>query len=676
MTNQEITRQIFWGIPLVARIIFYCVAAASVGVSVYGFHRKYKLWRLGRSGEQIQNLRGRIIFLLNQVVLHRTIMRRKVAGISHLLIFVGFCVLFIGTVIVTLEYDTPLHFFYGTFYLLYKETLDIVGLIFLTGLAIAACRRYTMRPKSLFKRDVDSSVDAAYLLVILAAILITGYLTEGTRLAVLQPSWSSWSPIGSLVGHFLLAFNLSASRIQQVHFAIWWTHALLVLSFIASIPSTGFRHIFVSPLQVLLKSGRAKGALSTPFTLPEIAQLSSEREFHPGARTTQEFSWRQRLSFDACTSCGRCDDNCPALAAGTALSPKSLILKLRKQMENEATDGQKLLGSAISRDEIMACTTCRACMEHCPVSIEHVDIIVDVRRSLVDEWKLDEPMQKTLNNIATQYNPWGFPYVERATWAKRLPPSITERATTPAAAEVLYWVGCAASYDERANRVAVSFLRLLAAAGVQYALLGSEEKCNGELARRFGEEGLFQKLAEDNIKVLRRHQVRQIVATCPHCFNTLKNEYPRFGADFTVSDHATFLDQLISSGKLRSPHAGPEKSITYHDPCYLGRHNDVYETPRSVLTRIPGLRVTEMERNREKSFCCGAGGANYWYEVPRVEKCETIRLREAQGTKADTLAVACPFCLAMFTEAARKANVAEQFQVADVAEILAEHLPE
>jgi Fe-S oxidoreductase len=313
-------------------------------------------------------------------------------------------------------------------------------------------------------------------------------------------------------------------------------------------------------------------------------------------------------------------------------------------------------------------------MEHCPVSIEHIDVIVDLRRHLVDTSALTEPMQKTLGNLALHYNPWGFPFRDRTMWMNRLPPSLRiKRIKDVPDAEVLYWVGCAASYDERAQLVVRSFLTLLDAAGVKYGVLGEEEKCNGEVARRFGEEGLFQTLAQENIHTLKQHQVKKIVATCPHCFNTLKNEYPSFGGEFAVMDHNSFLSELITSGRLRIQ-GGEKRVVTYHDPCYLGRHNDVYEPPRSVLASIAGLQVIEMERNRERGFCCGAGGANYWYEVPRADKCENIRLEEARQTQAQTLGVACPFCLAMFTEAAAKKKLQGEFPVKDVAEILAESL--
>jgi Fe-S oxidoreductase len=348
-------------------------------------------------------------------------------------------------------------------------------------------------------------------------------------------------------------------------------------------------------------------------------------------------------------------------------------------MRNEATDKQELLATTISHDEIMACRTCRACMEHCPVSIEHVDSIVDLRRHLVDTGRISEPAQKTLRNIASEYNPWGLPYSERAAWMKQIPRAIADKMVPPGEAEVLYWVGCAASYDERASKVAIAFLSLLVKGEVKCSVLGAEEKCNGELARRIGEEGLFQTLVQQNIETLNRHKVKKVVTTCPHCFNTLKNEYPKFGADILVQDHSSVLDEYLRQKKLTTFKVeGKEKTskITYHDPCYLGRYNDVYDSPRSVLKQIENIEVSEMKRHRDKSFCCGAGGANYWYEVSHKAKCENIRLNEARATNADMLAVACPFCLAMFTEAARRENVLDEFAIQDVAEILANRLDE
>ena len=670
----EITREIFWNVPAVSRGLFYAASIIATAIFFYGFFRRYQLWRVGKAGEKVDNVGGRVAFLLAQILAHRNLLRCRLPGVFHLLIFWSFIALFIGTVIIFIEYDTPLHFFYGNFFLLYELSLDIFGILFLIGLGLAAFRRYRMRPRNLEKPGTDPPLSGLYLLVMLFLLVLTGYLIEGARIAVMQPPWRGWSPVGSLVGSLFHFLGMGEGSIRTFHFFSWWSHAFLVFGFIASIPFSGFRHLFVSPLQILLRSGKPKGALSTPFTLAGLEAFPSESELRVGARTTQDFSWMQRLSFDACTSCGRCDDNCPALATGTALSPKSLILKLRAQMANTSRDASDLFATSISPDEVWACTTCRACMEHCPVSIEHIDAIVDMRRHLVDSSALNEPMQKTLNNLVTHYNPWGFPFRDRAAWMNRLPsPLRVKRIQDVADAEILYWVGCAASYDERANMVARSFLTLLDAAGVKYGVLGEEEKCNGEVARRFGEEGLFQQLAQENIRTLKQHQMKKIVATCPHCFNTLKNEYPHLGGEFVVVDHNSFLSDLITSGRLRI-RGGEKRIVTYHDPCYLGRHNGVYEPPRSALTAIASLEVVEMERNRERGFCCGAGGANYWYEVPRTEKCENIRLEEARQTQAQTLGVACPFCLAMFTEAAAKRKLQGELPVKDVAEILAESL--
>lgn len=668
----EVTREVFWNVPAGSRAGFYVLSALAVGISVYGFYRRYRLWRIGKPGERLDNVGGRIAFLCAQVFAHRSLLRQRLAGMFHLLIFWSFVALFMGTIIIFIEYDTPLHFFYGNFFLFYELTLDTFGALFLIGLGLAAFRRYGLRPMNLEKSGTDALFGGLYPLAALFLLVLTGYLIEGARLAVTQPPWRGWSPVGSLVGGLLHFVGMEEEGIRMLHFLSWWVHSFLVFCFIASIPFSRFRHLFISPLQILLRSGRSKGALSTPFTLADLDALPTGTEFRPGAGTTKDFSWTQRLSFDACTSCGRCDDVCPALISGTVLSPKSLILKLRAQMADDTSDTSDLFATSISQDEVRACTTCRACMEHCPVSIEHIDVIVEMRRRLVDVSALSEPMQKTLNNLLTHFNPWGFPFRDRTAWMNSLSFKANRVKDVPDA-EVLYWVGCAASYDERAQMVARSFLTLLNAADVKYGVLGEEEKCNGEVARRFGEEGLFQQLAQENIRTLNRYQVKTIVTTCPHCFNTIKNEYPSFGGKFAVVDHNSFLSELLTSGRLRIK-GGEKKRVTYHDPCYLGRHNDVYEPPRSVLASVESLTVVEMERNRERGFCCGAGGANYWYEVPRSEKCADIRLKEARQTQATTLGVACPFCLGMFTEAVIGKKLQEKFTVKDVAEILAESL--
>lgn len=670
------TREIFWNIPPDARVAFYLVAAASVGICLWGLYGRYRLWRLGTAGESLNDLAGRLRFVVARVLSHRPLLRKRLPGVFHMLMFWSFVALFIGTTIIAIEYDTPLHFFHGTFFLLYEMTLDVAGVAFLLGVGMAAWRRSVIRPIHLEKPDTDpeSSGFGKHLLIALSLILVTGYVIEGARLAVQQPPWRIWSPAGWMVANTLLAAGAGENGLRVTHFAAWWIHSFLVFGFIASIPSSGFRHIFFSPLQMLLRSGRPKGALSTPYRLEEL-ETASPPVARFGAGSARDFSWRQRLSLDACTSCGRCDDSCPALASGTALSPKSLVLKLRRQMENPESDAANLFASAVSREEVWACTTCRACMEECPVSIEHIDLIVDLRRNLVDTSDLDEASQKTLSNLATQFNPWGFPAQDRAAWISRLPLTAKVRQIGEVPdAEVLYWVGCAASYDDRANAVARSFLGLLDSAGVKCGVLGREERCTGELARRFGEEGLFQELARENIRVLKRHKVKKIVTTCPHCLNTLRNEYPALGGNFVVTDHSSLLAELLRSGRLKPEVRGPA-TVTYHDPCYLGRHNDIYQEPRSVLQALEGIEVVEMGRTRERAFCCGAGGANYWHEVPRVEKCENLRLEEAKGTGASVLGVACPFCLSMFAEAAKRKQFAgQELVVKDVAEILAERM--
>ncbi|HEY3233058.1 MAG TPA: (Fe-S)-binding protein, partial [Roseiflexaceae bacterium] len=500
-----------------------------------------------------------------------------------------------------------------------------------------------------------------------------------------------------------------------LHIFFWLTHALVTFLFIASIPFTTFKHIFYTPINTFFRDLEPKGAL---MPIPKLEAEIEKDEPALGVATLADFTWKQRLDFDACMQCGRCQSKCPATAAGTELSPKFLITKMADLMRGEPilmndgsiktiadlTDGgQELSQSSVVRrqlqrttdngqrtietlplyehglfteNELWSCTTCRACMEECPAMIEHVDQIVDLRRNLtMIQSEVPGGVKRVLEGIERAGNPWRLPQRERAAWAAGLDvPTLAEKEEV----DVLYWVGCAPSYDERSKRVARAMVQLFKRADVDFAILGEEETCTGDPARRMGEELLYQQQAQTNVETMGQYKFKKIVTTCAHCFNTIKNEYPQFGGragvDYQVIHHTDFLAQLIAEGRL-TPTVSVDERVAYHDPCYIGRYNDIYDAPRNVLGSIPGLQLVEApDWNRERAMCCGGGGGNVWMEGWGKKNVNVIRLEQIRKAEPQTLAVACPYCMVMFEDATKNTGVDETLARKDVAELLLQSL--
>ena len=597
------------------------------------------------------------------VLAQRKVMKKKYPGLMHLLIYLGFIVLFIGTLLVFLDYDIWTTFFHqqflvGNFYLVYEASLDAFGLVAIAGLLFAIFRRSVTKPSNL-----PNSRGDVFIFSILLVILITGYIMEGIRLAVDNPPWGSWSFVGYRVALFLQASF--GKEVVNVYPALWWFHAILAFTAFATIPYTKLFHLITSPLNALFADPRPIGQLSTPFDLRQLLE-SGNFDVKIGAAAINDFSWREKLSFDSCTSCGRCSNACPATAAGTPLSPMHVILKLRNTMLAEPDS--PVTGSVIGQEELWACTTCRACVHECPVLINHIDAIVDMRRHLIGEGKLDRAKRDLLNNLNNSGNPYGLSASDRLNWAKDLDIKTVQEQPE---FDILYWVGCSGSYDPRNQSVSRAMIKILHAANVRFSVLGNEEKCNCEVARRLGEEGRFQQSALELIQLFERYKVKKILTQCPHCFNTFKNEYPQFGASFQTVHHTQFISDLIQSGWLKLG-KGAEQIVTFHDPCYLGRYNSVYDPPRSLLSSLGPVTIREMHRHREDSFCCGAGGANFWYKVEQKKRINQIRFEEARETKSNILATACPFCTSMFEDASVSLGSTDAPKVRDIAELIAD----
>ena len=598
----------------------------------------------------------------------RKLLQRLVPGLMHAFIFWGFLVLFptifIALVAIvdrepSLPAGSPLGWLESQGW--YALLVDVFVVLVLAGVATAFFIRKVQRPR----RFVGSHLGEADLILALIAGIVTSLLLwHASLIAVgLNPWPAEWSPVSNAVSN---AFG-EGSATDTLERVFVWAHVLIILGFLAYLPHSKHLHIATAAINVFFGSTRAHGRLE-----PLDFESEDEGALRFGAGTVADLTWKQMLDAMSCTECGRCQDVCPAYATGKALSPKLLIMGIRDQLFAEgpvALEGGEvsaLVPNAVTDDVVWDCVTCGACVHECPVSIEHVDHIVDLRRHLVMvESRLPGDTETMLRDVERGSNPWGKPQTERAAWSEGLGVRVLEPGDP--APEVLYWVGCAASFDERARASAVSTAKLLLAAGLDVAILGPRESCTGDPARRAGNEYLFQSFAQANVATLEDAGVTKIVASCPHCFNTLANEYPDFGGRYEVLHHSELLAELVREGRL-APAAG-NATITYHDSCYLARHNDVLAAPRELVGRIG--RPLEMARSGKRTFCCGAGGAHMWMEE-RGSQINEERAREAAATGADTLAVACPFCTVMLDDGVRQTG--SDLRVADVSTLLVEAL--
>lgn len=669
------------------------------------------------------------------------------AGLAHNLIFAGFAVLLLRTLVLWGRGFVP---DFNLFVLgpegflglplgdIYSFLKDVFALLVLLGSAVFIYYRTVAKQKRMAQ-----GLEGLVILGIIVVMMVSDIFYDGAatvlnhRLQAICAAGDEWcgaartivaplaapsgevawhlypEPAGSFAATLLAGFsNASLVVISHVGF---WAHASLVLVFLNVLPHSKHFHIITAVPNVFLTDIGPKGRLplvaKDTEAIMELVEKASEEDDMGVARVgysrIEHFSWKDILDFYTCTECGRCTDNCPAALTGKKLSPKQLTLDLRdhlysredeflalggdlprwtpekssevaddapnEEASSSAYQAQTLLPEIIDPDVLWACTTCRACEEQCPVMISYVDKIVQMRRQqVVIKGEFPAELNKPLEGMEVNGNPWNLSRMDRANWAEGLGVSM---AKDKPEAEVLFWVGCAASYDDRAKRVARNTVQLLKAAGVDFAILGDEESCTGDPARRAGNEYLFTMLAEANVETINAYKerggVKEILTTCPHCFNTLLNEYPDFGGKYSVVHHTEFLLGLLSRGKLKPKHAVAAK-VAYHDSCYLGRYNEVYEQPRDILRRIPGVTLVEAEMNRNKGLCCGAGGAQMWMEEQNKDRVNVKRTKQLLGTGADVVSSACPFCMTMLTDGLKSEEKEAQIRQLDVVELLAE----
>ena len=714
----EQTREVFFRVHSVSKIVFSVLAAAAtLAFADYAWKRirKYRrgraigrwreMWEQTRSREKELVAAGRQLARsrplqtsLAAIASNSTVAKRdRKTGLAHFFVFWGFITLFIGTVILTIDTDIlapisdkvvghEIHFFHGPFYLVYSIILDVMGLGAVAGLAYLIGRRFTHppqldytraeKPEEGYSRSALKKGDALFAWFLMV-VLVTGFLQEGFRIDASRfPSFEVWSPVGWVLAKTFSGLGLGAARAEDLRLGTWWLHAALALGFVVYIPISKAMHMVVDAANLTVHDP------ASARHLPKPAPDSD----HVGYRTVADFTWKELVDLDACTKCGRCHVACPAQVAGGPLSPRDLVLDLRQWVDNQSglhtvldwedrpapsgplsgNGDTKLAGDVIKQKTLWACTTCMACVEACPVGIEHVSTIVQLRRSLVDEGAMEPSLQDALQNLATQGNSFGKSSRQRSRWTKGLEFKLKDARQEPV--RYLWFVGDYASFDERVGGLSRTLATILNDAGVDFGILYEDERNSGNDVRRVGEEGLYEMLVEQNMAAFEKATFDEIITTDPHSLNTLRNEYPEFGLDKPVRHYTELLASLVEDGTIPVKPLG--RTVTYHDPCYLARYNRVTDAPRSLLKNL-GCTVQEMPRNKDNTFCCGAGGGRIWMDDSNLtERPSENRIREAVAVGVDTFVVACPKDMTMYTDAAKTTGHEETMAVLDVVQLV------
>lgn len=637
------------GLPGTA--VFGLLIVVAVLAFVYSASRRFQALVAGKRENRFDRIPTRIARTLEYAFVQIRMFRDTYAGVFHIMIFAGFVVLTIRTLALVAEGLFPgFQPLPGALGRDYNFVKDVVELLTFVGVAMAAWRRLFARPERL-----DPSLDAWLILFLIDFLIVTDLLAASARIALDPALGGWWAPVTGAMAAALS--GLSAAALARLFAICWWLHLIDICFFGNYLPYSKHFHIIVSIPNIFFQKLEPMGRLAS-------VDLENVETF--GASKVEDFTWKALLDGYTCTECGRCRVVCPTVLTGKPLDPKDHITAFRDafyaetpRLLAEATgrgngpipESRPLVGGWISEDTIWACTTCGWCTTACPVFIiPAVDKIVEMRRHLVlDRAEFPKEMQTAFRGMETNGNPWGISAASRADWVGELP-VVTMAEAEKGSVEYLFWVGCAGSYEDRAKRVSKALVEILHEAGVSFAILGTEETCNGDSARRMGNEYLFQTLASQNVETLNGYGVKNIVTNCPHCVNCLKNEYPQFGGRYEVIHGTELVSRLIAEGRIRLGKEIPE-SITFHDPCYLGRYNKVYDAPRHILESIPGMQVREMQHSREKGLCCGAGGGRMWMEEKLGERINQTRMREIAAMGTDKVGVSCPFCMVMIGNA-------------------------
>jgi len=657
-------------------VIFWVLFAVAIGLFAQRVYFLVRLMRLGQGENRFDSLGHRFSSMLFETIFQWCSLksvspgRRDLAGIGHSILFFGFSLFLLGYIIFIGfggGFGLSLILEGSTFEKVYSSILDFAALLITAAVIWAAIRRYIMKPERL-----KAGAEAGVILLLVFSLMVLHVFTEGFGYAAYHIS-GSWPPLGSALASFVASSGISEGALVAIYRGVWWLHFATILGFLVYIPRSKHLHLLASFPNVAFKNLSPKGALK-PINLEEVETF--------GVAKIQDFTWKDLLDLYTCTICGRCHDNCPAQLSGQPLDPREVVLNLKEHLLEvghellggkaeapSANPSTAMIGGVITEEVIWECTTCRACQEVCPVSIEQMTKIVDMRRNLVlEQASIPETGEGALRSIEARGHPWRGTTFSRTDWAEGLDIKILAEDSN---IDILFWVGCTLALEERSVKVAQAVAQIMKLAGINFGILGTEESCCGEPARRLGNEYLFQLQAERNIELLKSYNVKKIVTACPHGYNTLKNEYPQFGGEFEVMHHTEFMANLLQEGKLRII-KGARGVVTYHDACYLGRYNNIFEPPRQILHNLPDITLVEMERNRERGFCCGGGGGCMWLENRTGRRINEVRTEQAMDTKAQVVATACPFCLQMFEDGIKTKGVEESLKVMDIAELVAE----
>ena len=675
----------------------YLLALPPLIFMVHGIWSRYRLWRTGGRANRLDQIPRRILGLLVEVFGYRRLSRNTYAGLMHLLIFYGFLAELLATSLLAIQEWLRVPFLKGDVYLWYSLLSDGFGLLAIIGIGMAIWRRLFLRPAHL-----DSLLDDWIALGLLLLVFVQGFVVEGARIAATElkgnPATALWSPVGYLAA--LAMQNWTIEELGIFHRFNWWFHAVTAFVLLGYMGFGKFNHIWYGLLNIFFRNLGPSGKL-TFIDIEAAMEANPDAIETLGVNQIEQYTWKGLLDLDACTNCGRCQDVCPAHLSGVALSPRKLIQDMKRHLTavgpgippkpaaggegaqaqgaaapagrpplfGEPAEGAPL--PAVLEEELWGCRTCGACQRECPVYIEHIPKMVDMRRYLVMmESRTSESARQFLKSMEERMHPWvGAPH-NREEWYEDLDVKVLGKG---AKAEYLFWVGCTGSMIDRNIQVSRAMVKIMKAAGVDFAILGPEEVCTGDPARRAGGEFTFQMCAKKNIATLEGYGVRKIITTCPHCFNTYKNEYPDFGGRYEVIHHTQLIADLIQGGRLKVKRAFP--SLTYHDPCYLGRHNGVFDAPREVLHQIaaPGA-YQELRRARDRSLCCGAGGAYAWMDDEPKKRINHMRIEDVKACGSKVAAVSCPFCMQMFEDALKATDPEKSIRAADIAELVAEAL--
>ncbi|MGB9987057.1 (Fe-S)-binding protein [Salarchaeum japonicum] len=683
----DVTRPTFWRIGHVGEALFYYLAAVAIAIFLYGVYDRFARYTRGSEDprERVNDLAGRVVSAAKIVASNeKQFDRDRYAGVMHLFILWGFLTLLIGTTILAIDMDIwtkalgQPSFWTGDFYLAYSLVMDALGLLFVVGVGMALYRRYWAKTDRLYGKH--TSAEDGLFLWTLFGLGVGGYLQEGIRILGTSTTRDVSFETASFVGWFtkdvLQLVGVTPEMATAAYAPLWWSHALLALAFIAAVPYAKPFHMISSFANVVTRDENAGSRL------PRVPEDASPDEI--GASDIDDFSWKQLLDHDACTKCGRCSSVCPANASGRNLDPRDVILDLKNYRESvDAGGDEKAIvadggTSVIDSSTMESCMSCMACMDACPVDIEHVTQFTEMNRRLTESGQMDENVQETMMDLFQNGNSFGDPARKRPDWVEDLDFDVPDAREE--SVEFLWYVGDYPSYDDRNKKVARSLARILHESNVSYGILYEDEQNDGNDVRRVGEEGLFEMLAEDNIAAFEDCDYEKIVTTDPHSYNTFSNEYDQFGFENTdaVYHYTQVVEELVTGDRLGLSGTELDYTVTYHDPCHLGRYNGEFEAPREVI-RATGVTLDEMPRNRSNSFCCGGGGGGLWMDIDEESKPSEERIREAledtdAGSGIDRFVVACPMCMTMYEDGRKTGSFEDQIEITDIAELVVEAL--